>query len=419
MSRSATPLTTSGDGLSPQQPPSTLPRQRPGGRHGPGSRRPAASGPSENPAAQTAEPAVPAPQTAASKEAVPTHHRAGSAGGRRSGAARGPNPLTSIGTFPLVAIGSGAGESTGPGNGADPSPSLAEALGRSPAEPLATGPVGRSSPVVALGAGPVVAIGAGLVVANGTDPVVAIRTGPVVAIGAGPVVAIGDVHGSASLLRQELEKHEGSGAELILLGDLIDRAPEPDGDRQVLELVWRLQANPELWGLAGVTVLRGNHEQMALAAMQEARPGRATSLWRSNGGNLSLLPWLRQHRAWFEGLPHTAIRGRYLFVHAGVRPGVPLEQQKDDDLIWIRQPFLSRPHGLPYTVVHGHSITGDHRIDRRADRINLDTGAFYSGVLSSLRLDPAAPEPSEQLPQQRNGPEPAATARSSRRRRVA
>lgn len=201
------------------------------------------------------------------------------------------------------------------------------------------------------------------------------------------VVAIGDVHGCASLLRQELKKHEGSGAELILLGDLIDRSPEPDGDRRVLELVWLLQANPGIWGLAGVTVLRGNHEQMLINALAEEKPGEATELWEWNGGATDLLPFYRNHRAWFEALPHTAIRGNYLFVHAGVRPGVSLEQQKDDDLIWIRQPFLSRPHGLPYTVVHGHSITKDHRIDRQADRINLDTGAFRSGVLSSLRLD--------------------------------
>jgi serine/threonine protein phosphatase 1 len=52
-------------------------------------------------------------------------------------------------------------------------------------------------------------------------------------------------------------------------------------------------------------------------------------------------------------------------VHAGVRPGIPLEEQRDEDLIWIRKPFLSRRHGLPYTVVHGHTITRDHRIDRR------------------------------------------------------
>ena len=204
-----------------------------------------------------------------------------------------------------------------------------------------------------------------------------------------PVVAIGDVHGCASLLEEVLEQHRGSGSELIFLGDLIDRSPEPDGDRQVLERIWALQRNPKRWGLAKVTVLRGNHEQMLLDAIRETIPGKATDLWLWNGGDLDLLPLAAEHRDWFEKLPYTAIRGNYLFVHAGVRPGVPLEEQAQDDLIWIRTPFLSRHHGLPYTVVHGHSITKNHQIDRRPGRINMDTGAFGSGVLSSLRLDPS------------------------------
>jgi serine/threonine protein phosphatase 1 len=202
------------------------------------------------------------------------------------------------------------------------------------------------------------------------------------------VVAIGDVHGCASLLRQAIWPHLGSGAELILLGDLIDRSPEPNGDRLVLELVRELQSNPEAYGLAGVTVLRGNHEQMLLDALAEEENGGATDLWTWNGGNTEFLPVARDHQAWLEALPLTAIRGSYLFVHAGVRPGVPLAQQASDDLLWIRQPFLTRPHGLPYTVVHGHSITKDRQIDHRPDRINLDTGAFVSGVLSCLKLAP-------------------------------
>jgi serine/threonine protein phosphatase 1 len=100
-----------------------------------------------------------------------------------------------------------------------------------------------------------------------------------------PVVAIGDVHGCASLLRETRCPHLGSGAELIFLGDLIDRAPEADGDQQVLELVRELQAHPAAHGLAGVTVLRGNHEQMLLDALAEESPGEATELWEWNGGN--------------------------------------------------------------------------------------------------------------------------------------
>lgn len=206
------------------------------------------------------------------------------------------------------------------------------------------------------------------------------------------VVAIGDVHGCATLLREAIWPHLGSGAELILLGDLIDRSPEPDGDRQVIELVRDLQANPEAYGLAGMTVLRGNHEQMLLDALAEEQPGEATALWEWNGGNPAFLPVAREHHAWLEALPLTTIRGPYLFVHAGVRPGVPLEQQNNDDLLWIRQPFLNRPHGLPYTVVHGHTFRSDYGITHLSHRIGIDTGAFLSGRLTALPLSIETPQ---------------------------
>ena len=204
------------------------------------------------------------------------------------------------------------------------------------------------------------------------------------------VVAIGDVHGCATLLREAIRPHLDSGAELILVGDLIDRSPEPDGDRQVIELVRELQANPEAYGLAGVTVLRGNHEQMLLDALTEDEPGEATELWEWNGGNPAFLSAAREHQDWLETLPLTGMRGNYLFVHAGVRPRVDLENQKADDLLWIRRPFLSRPHSLPYTVVHGHTFRRDYRVTRLPHRIGIDTGAFMSGKLTALRLDPTA-----------------------------
>jgi serine/threonine protein phosphatase 1 len=205
-----------------------------------------------------------------------------------------------------------------------------------------------------------------------------------------PVVAVGDVHGCASLLREAIWPHLGSGAELIFLGDLIDRAPEPNGDRQVIELVRELQANPEAYGLAGVTVLRGNHEQMLIDALAEDTPGDATELWEWNGGNPEFLPVAREHRVWLESLPLTAVRGDYLFVHAGVRPGVPLQEQRSEDLLWIRGSFLKEPHGLPCTVVHGHTFQSDYRITHLPHRIGIDTGAFVSGRLTALPLDPWA-----------------------------
>lgn len=137
-----------------------------------------------------------------------------------------------------------------------------------------------------------------------------------------------------------------------------------------------------------MTVLRGNHEQMLLNAMAEDEPDVDTDLWEWNGGDTDLLHFYRKHRAWFASLPRKAIRGHYLFVHAGVHPGVPLEQQRDEDLIWIRKPFLNRPHGLLYIVVHGHTFGSDYRIARLPHRIGIDTGAFKSGRLTALPLEP-------------------------------
>ncbi|MFM2172393.1 MAG: hypothetical protein RLZZ54_320 [Cyanobacteriota bacterium] len=201
-----------------------------------------------------------------------------------------------------------------------------------------------------------------------------------------PVVAIGDVHGCATLLREALWPHLGSGAELILLGDLIDRSPEPNGDLEVIELVRELQDNAAAYGLAGVTVLRGNHEQMLLDALAEDTPGEATELWEWNGGDVAFLPVARDHRDWLQRLPLVTQRGSYLFVHAGVRPGVPLTAQRPEDLLWIRSPFLKGDHGLPFTVVHGHTYRSDYSVARYPYRIGIDTGAFVSGKLAALTL---------------------------------
>ncbi len=202
-----------------------------------------------------------------------------------------------------------------------------------------------------------------------------------------PVRAFGDCHGCATLLREAIWPHLGSGAELIFCGDYCDRSPEPDGDRQVIELVRELQDNPGAYGLAGVTVLRGNHEQMLLDALTEGEPGKATDLWLMNGGDPEFLPVACEHQDWLAALPLMAIRGSYLFVHAGVRPGVSLADQQEDDLLWIREPFLRRDHGLPYTVVHGHTFRKDFQVARLPHRIGIDTGAFLSGRLTALRLD--------------------------------
>ena len=130
---------------------------------------------------------------------------------------------------------------------------------------------------------------------------------------------------------------------------------------------------------------------MLLKAMAPRAPDQDVGLWLCNGGNADLLPLARERQAWFEQLPYTAIRGRYLFVHAGVRPHIRLEHQASDDLIWIRRPFLTMPHGLPYTVVHGHSFRHDFKVTRLPHRIGIDTGAYLSGVLTAMRLRPDQP----------------------------
>lgn len=222
-------------------------------------------------------------------------------------------------------------------------------------------------------------------------PVLTATPGPAGA----PVVAIGDVHGCASLLEQAIAPHLGSGCELLFVGDLIDRSPEPHGDRRVLERIWALQADPAGFGLAAVTVLRGNHEQMLLEAIEEAAhdvsgPDRAR--WIRSGGDAALLPFAIPHRDWFASLPHLAIRGEHLFVHAGVRPGIPLQHQSAHDLLWIRQPFLkAADHGLPWIVVHGHTPLGHGEITRLPHRIGIDTAAFATGRLIPLRLEASAP----------------------------
>lgn len=160
----------------------------------------------------------------------------------------------------------------------------------------------------------------------------------------------------------------------------------------MIELVRELQDNAAAYGLAGVTVLRGNHEQMLLDALAEDTPGEATELWEWNGGDPGFLPVARDHQDWLKTLPLTAIRGDYLFVHAGVRPEVPLDEQQADDLIWIRRPFLTRNHGLPYTVVHGHTFRSDYSITRLPHRIGIDTGAFISGRLTALPLTIETPQ---------------------------
>jgi serine/threonine protein phosphatase 1 len=218
--------------------------------------------------------------------------------------------------------------------------------------------------------------------------------------------AIGDVHGRLDLLdgllRQIEKDHSARGksakALLVFLGDLIDRGPQSS---EVLERV-RSEVMPSFQ----TVVLAGNHEEMMRRVLDGdlellrkwLRFGGAECLasYGINPSELLALPqhaWIpelrskipKEHQALLRELEDSISFGDYLFVHAGIRPGIPLERQSASDLRWIREPFLAdrRDHGV--VVVHGHTISIG--VDEQINRIGIDTGAYQTGVLSALAIE--------------------------------
>lgn len=215
---------------------------------------------------------------------------------------------------------------------------------------------------------------------------------------------IGDVHGKLDLLNEllgkihrDLERLPAKRAILVFVGDLIDRGPDSAG---VIELL-RTYRRP---GVKTIFLL-GNHEEVMLRILD----GDAShiSQWLKFGGAQCLASYgidpaglaamsdaeavaaIRsavpgEHSRFLHGFADSFRFGDYLIVHAGIRPGIDLEQQLQSDLRWIREPFLGdrRDHG--FVVIHGHTIT--EGIDERPNRIGIDTGAYATGVLSALAL---------------------------------
>jgi len=197
-------------------------------------------------------------------------------------------------------------------------------------------------------------------------------------------LVLSDIHGQFDLLETVLEPLYHYSYELVVLGDMFDRAI-PGGDSRVLELLQKIQDTPELFGFSKVTLLRGNHEQLLIDAIEKGSQSSAYDLWVYNGGDLTFYKEAGAHLDWLKSLPHYYIKDDFLFVHAGITPGVPLEEQRESDMLWIREPFLNcEDHGLPYCVIHGHSPVDT--VDIKEHRINIDTGAYYSGNLSALIL---------------------------------
>jgi serine/threonine protein phosphatase 1 len=207
--------------------------------------------------------------------------------------------------------------------------------------------------------------------------------------------AIGDIHGSLAKLRDLLARCEAHAAgrpmTFVFLGDYIDRGLDAAG---VIDMVVGLQSKLREHCIA----LMGNHEAMALDVIDGKTPAQ---VWLPQGGVQTLrsygvvrpreLP--REHVDWMRGLRLTYDDGRRFYVHAGVDPSRPLDAQDSEDLIWMREPFLSHDGDYGRLIVHGHTPVIDGRPDLRRNRLNLDTGAVYGGPLTAAVFDPAQTEP--------------------------
>lgn len=225
------------------------------------------------------------------------------------------------------------------------------------------------------------------------------------------IYAIGDIHGHLTLLQgahdlieRDRTAHGSADAPIIHIGDLVDRGPDNPG---VLRYLREGVARGENW-----QVLMGNHDRLLLNFIRQPdwhdpglRPG-LTYLHPLIGGSATLqsygvdksalddLNLARQQAAalipqadldFIAARPRLIDMGAQLFVHAGMRPGVPIAQQTEDDLLWIRDPFLSDPRDHGPLIVHGHTalpIAIQYR-----NRLNLDSSAAYGGPLSAVVLE--------------------------------
>ena len=197
-------------------------------------------------------------------------------------------------------------------------------------------------------------------------------------------LAIGDIHGTYTPLKKIIDDNANNDLDIVFTGDYIDRQPEKNGDINTVELVRSLVEDPEKHGYKSVVALTGNHERLMLESVVD----NDFACWLSNGGDQQSLQDLIPHYEWLAALPTHHIKGDYLFVHAGVKPNIPLEDQDEEDLVWIRTEYIkAKSHGLPYKIVSGHTITKSLEVEHYEDRIYLDTGSFFSGNIGNVLLE--------------------------------
>jgi len=219
------------------------------------------------------------------------------------------------------------------------------------------------------------------------------------------VYAVGDIHGRLDLLDAILTRIEADHAarppaerHIIFLGDLVDRGPDSAG---VVERIRQLSADDR-----HVHCLMGNHEEIFLRAIDG--DDKALRMFCRIGGRETMLSYgvssedyerldyaevaerlkaivPHEHRLFLSNLKEIMVLGDYAFVHAGVRPGIPIAEQKLAETRWIRDPFLDHRAPLEKMVVHGHTVAQEAEI--LPHRIGIDTGAYHSDRLTALMLE--------------------------------
>ena len=217
--------------------------------------------------------------------------------------------------------------------------------------------------------------------------------------------AVGDIHGRVDLLEHllakihaDLQHHPARKTLLVFVGDLVDRGPS---SAQVIERLRCYRRD----GVQPVFLL-GNHEEVLLRIV--AGDSSVVESWLKFGGLQCLQSYgvtlarirgrsaeevvelvqatvPKEHVEFLESFVDSCRFGDYLFVHAGIRPGIDVDQQSQAYLRWIRDPFLFDESDHGFVVVHGHTITDE--VEERPNRIGIDTGAYRSGVLTALAVE--------------------------------
>ena len=209
-------------------------------------------------------------------------------------------------------------------------------------------------------------------------------------------IAVGDIHGRFDKL-QELfdlvnEKYETTPKMGILLGDYVDRGPE---SAQVVAQIRGLQCDT-------FHVLKGNHEELMIEGLTTS-----AYIWEVNGGTATKKSYvdlygdkadakMADDAVWMKSLPTMVQTEHRIYVHAGLNPRRrSLLEQRDEEIMWIRDPWLQSDYDWGKHVVHGHTHTWGRKktgeVERLPTRTNLDTGAFHTGILSAAIFDASIP----------------------------